>query len=115
MEILFNVFAVLHFVGWAIVLGGYFASLRGPALARGVFHGAATALVAGIVMMGLLEGGAVDHDFDRTKLTTKLVIALVITILAFLAQRKGDKVSPALKHAVGLLTVANIVIAVFWH
>jgi len=115
METLFNIFAVLHFVGWAIVLGGYFASLRGPALAKGVFHGAATALVSGIVMMGLLESGAYDADFVRGKLITKLLVALVITVLAFVAQRQGDKVKPLVKHAVGVLTVANIVVAVFWH
>ena len=47
MELLYNVFVALHFVGWAIVFGGYLASLRSPGLYKGVFHGALTALVAG--------------------------------------------------------------------
>ncbi|AEG43538.1 hypothetical protein [Isoptericola variabilis] len=123
MEFLYNVVAVLHFVGWAIVLGGYLASLRTPGLYRGVFHGAATALVAGAVMMGLLESGAVDAGFevDRTKLTVKLLVALVIAVLAFLAKRQGAKrdngtgpVTPGLKHTIGALTLVNIVVAVFW-
>ncbi|WP_159795947.1 hypothetical protein [Puerhibacterium puerhi] len=122
MSFLYNVFVFLHFLGWAIVLGGYLASLRSPGLYRGVFHGAATALVAGIVMFGLLEAGAVDNPFDRTKLTVKLVVALVITVLAFLARRQGAKgdngtgaVTPGLKHAIGGLTIVNMLVAVFWN
>jgi hypothetical protein len=123
MELLYNVFVFLHFVGWAIVLGGYLATLRTPGLYRGVFHGAATALVAGIVMMGLLESGAVDPGFevDRIKLTVKLAVALVIAALAFLAKRQGAKgdngtgpVVPGLKHTIGALTLVNIGVAVFW-
>lgn len=121
MSFLYNVFVFLHFLGWAIVLGGYLASLRSPGLYRGVFHGAATALVSGVVMFGLLEAGAVETSFDRTKLTVKLVVALVITVLAFLARRQGAKgdngtgaVTPGLKHAIGGLTVVNMLVAVFW-
>ncbi|MGF0115892.1 hypothetical protein ACQFYA_06130 [Promicromonospora sp. Marseille-Q5078] len=123
MEFLYNVFVALHFVGWAIVLGGYIASIKSPGLYRGVFHGAATALVSGIVMMGLLESGAVDlgYEVDRTKLTVKLLVALIIAILAFVAKRQGAKgdngtgaVSPGLKHSIGALTLVNILVAVFW-
>ena len=121
MEFLYNVFVLLHFVGWAIVLGGYIASMRAPGLYRGVFHGAATALVAGVVMMGLIESGSVDNDVDRAKLTVKLVVALVIAVLAFLARRQGAKrdngtgpVAPGIKHGVGAFTLINIVVAVFW-
>jgi hypothetical protein len=122
VEFLYDVFVVLHFVGWAIVLGGYLASLRTPGLYRGVFHGAATALVAGIVMMGLIESGTAGPDgIDRAKLGVKLAVAAVITVLAFLARRQGRKadngtgaVTPGLKHAIGGLTLVNIVVAVFW-
>ncbi len=121
MEFLYNVFVVLHFVGWAIVLGGYFATIKSPGLYRGVFHGAATALVSGIVMMGLIESGTAGPDVDRMKLTVKLLVALVVTILAFVAKRQGAKgdngtgaVAPGLKHAIGGLTIVNILVAVFW-
>lgn len=114
MEFLYNVFTVLHFVGWALVLGGYLASLRTPGLYKGVFHGAATALVAGIVMVGLAEmGDFLPYDLDMTKIGIKLAIALVIAVLAFLAKRKGDDVAPGLKHAVGGLVLVNIIVAVF--
>ncbi len=121
MDFLYNVVVVLHFVGWAIVLGGYLASMRSPGLYRGVFHGAATALVAGIVMMGLIESETAGPTPPDGKLMVKFGIALVITVLAFLARRQGRKadngtgaVAPALKHAIGALVLVNIVVAVFW-
>lgn len=122
MTFLYNAFLVLHFVGWAIVLGGYLASMKTPGLYRGVFHGAATALVSGIVMMGLIESGTAGPSWvERPWLITKLTIALVITILAFLARRQGRKadngtgaVTPVLKHSIGVLVLVNIIVAVFW-
>ncbi|WP_029252261.1 hypothetical protein [Paraoerskovia marina] len=114
MEFLYNVFTVLHFVGWALVLGGYVASLRTPGLYKGVFHGAATALVAGIVMVGLAEmGDFLSYDLNMTKIGIKLGIALVIAVLAFVGKRQGDKIAPALKHSIGALVLVNIVVAVF--
>ncbi|NNU26818.1 hypothetical protein [Isoptericola sediminis] len=123
MEFLYNIFTVLHFVGWAIVLGGYLASLRTPGLYRGVFHGAATALVAGILMVGVAEVGGLWEDGgpSMAKIGVKLAVALVITVLAFVAKRQGRKgdngtgaVTPGLKHTIGALTLVNIVVAVFW-
>lgn len=122
MDILYNVFVVLHFVGWAMVFGGYLASMRSPGLYRGVFDGALTVLVSGIVMMGLIESGSAGPDnFPRMKLVVKLSVAVVIAILAVLAHRQGRKadngtgaVTPALKHAIGGLTLVNIIIAAFW-
>lgn len=117
MEFLYNVLAVLHFVGWAIVLGGYLASLRSPGLYKGVFHGALTALLAGALMVGVAEMGDL-YSPDHLKIGLKLGIALVIAVLAFVAHRQGKKnadgaVAPGLKHAIGALTLVNIVVAVF--
>jgi len=115
MEIVYNVFAVLHFVGWAIVLGGYFVSLKSAALNKGVFHGAATAAVAGILMVGVAEMSGMwdDGGPSMMKIGIKLVIALIIAVLAFIGVRQGDKISPALKHSIGGLTLVNIIVAVF--
>ena len=120
MEFLYNVFVALHFVGWAIVLGGYLASLRSPGLYKGVFHGALTALVAGIVMVGIKEMGDFGRELDMAKIGVKLVVALVIAVLAFVAKRQGAKaadgaVAPGVKHAIGGLTLVNILVAVFWN
>ena len=113
MVFLYNVFTVLHFIGWAIVLGGYLASLKSPGLYKGVFHGALTALVAGIAMVGIASASDAIGDPNTTKIAVKLSVALVIAVLAFLAIKKGNK-SDGVKHAIGGLTVANIIVAVFW-
>lgn len=123
MEFLYHVFVALHFVGWAIVLGGYIASIKGPGLYRGVFHGALTALVAGVLMVGIAEMGDLwaDGGPSMAKIGVKLVIALIIAVLAFVAKRQGSKgdngtgaVAPGLKHSIGALTLVNILVAVFW-
>ncbi|MEU2200823.1 MAG: hypothetical protein HOP97_00460 [Terrabacter sp.] len=123
MEFLYHVFVALHFVGWAIVLGGYIASIKSPGLYRGVFHGAATALVAGVLMVGIAEMGDLwaDGGPSMAKIGVKLVIALIIAVLAFVAKRQGSKgdngtgaVAPGLKHSIGALTLVNILVAVFW-
>ncbi|MFI2702612.1 hypothetical protein [Cellulosimicrobium composti] len=124
MEILYNVFLTLHFVGWAVVLGGYLASLRTPGLYTGVLHGALTALVAGIAMVGVGEASVWETwpngGPDMAKIAVKLTVALVISVLAFVAKRQGSKaadgaVAPGLKHAIGGLTLVNILVAVFWN
>ncbi|GAB6938136.1 hypothetical protein ACQP60_00960 [Isoptericola variabilis] len=123
MEFLYHVFVALHFVGWAIVLGGYIASIKSPGLYRGVFHGALTALVAGVLMVGVAEMSDLwaDGGPSMAKIGVKLVIALIIAVLAFVAKRQGSKgdngtgaVAPGLKHSIGALTLVNILVAVFW-
>ncbi len=103
------------------MLGGDLASLRSPGLYKGVFPGALTALVAGIAMVGIGEASVWGDGCPyMAKIGVKLVIALVIAVLAFVAKRQGAKssdgaVAPGLKHAIGGLTLVNIFVAVFWN
>ncbi|ACZ22730.1 hypothetical protein Sked_28280 [Sanguibacter keddieii DSM 10542] len=114
MDFLYNAIVVLHLVGWAIVLGGYIATVRQPGVYRGTFHGAATALVTGILLVGLAESvDSLGKDPSMVKIGIKLVVALAVTVLALVAKKKGDQVAPGVKHAIGGLTLVNIVIAVF--
>ena len=114
MDFLYNLLLVLHLVGWAIVLGGYIATIRQPGVYRGTFHGAATALVTGVLMVGLAESvDSLGKDPSMVKIGIKLVIALVVTALSLVAKKRGDAVAPGIKHAIGGLTLVNIVIAVF--
>jgi len=114
VKILFDLVLVLHLVGWAIVLGGTLTNLRTPKIAVGVLHGALTALVTGIVMVGLAESGAVDEDFSMAKFGTKLVIALVVTGLVVVGGRKPERVTRQLVGAIAGLTLVNVAIAVLW-
>ena len=112
MELLYDLLLVLHLVGWAIVLGGWFATLKDPGVYRGTLHGAATALVTGILMVGIASSSDAVHDPNTTKVAVKLVVALVVVTLAVLARRKGTDVAPWVKHAIGGLTLVNIAVAV---
>lgn len=112
MELLYNLVLVLHLVGWAIVLGGWFATLKSPGVYRGTLHGVLTALVTGVVMVGIASSSDAVHDPDNTKVGIKLLVAVVVTVLAVLARRKGDAVAPGVKHAIGGLTLVNVAVAV---
>ncbi len=121
METLYQLILVLHLVSWAIVIGGWLTHMRTPVVVPGMFHGAASALLTGVILLGLWESTDArpyDGDPDHAKLGVKLVIALVVTVLAFVGQKKGNQAgpapSPALFHAVGALAVVNVVIAVLW-
>lgn len=114
MDLVYDLLLVLHLVGWAIVLGGYVATVRQPGVYKGTFHGAATALVTGILMVGLAESvDSLGKDPSMVKIGIKLVIALVVTVLALVAKKRGDSVAPGIKHAIGGLTLVDVVIAVF--
>ena len=39
-----------------------------------MFHGALTQLVTGLIMVGMVEGGAVDDELNMAKISVKLVI-----------------------------------------
>jgi hypothetical protein len=114
MSFLYDALVVLHLVGWAIVLGGYIATVRQPAVYKGTLHGALTALVTGVALVILAETvDSLGKDPSAAKMIVKMVLACAVTGLAYVGQKKGDDVAPAIKHAIGGLTLVTVVIAVF--
>lgn len=79
-------------------------------LSPGVLHSSATALVAGLVMVGTYASAKPDETLNHTKVAIKLVIVLIILVISYLNLKK-----PELKKSVWLtligLTLLNIVIA----
>ena len=112
MDFLYNVFLFLHLVAWAIILGGWIATMRKPGLYKGIPHAALTALVTGLLMVGVAEMS--DGHVNNTKIGIKLVITLVIVILAFKGKKMGERAPRALVMSIGALTVVNILIALFF-
>lgn len=116
MEILLQILLVLHFVGLASLLGGVMVQLR--SLAKGatvnpaMMHGALTQLVTGLALVGILEGAGIG-DVDNIKIAVKLAVLIVITVLVFVF-RKKERPATWVVPAIGVLTLANIVIAVMW-
>jgi hypothetical protein len=114
MDLVYNLLVVLHLLGWAIVLGGTLVNLRTPKIATGVLHGILTALVTGILLVGIASAGLAGHDPNTTKIAVKLVVALVVTTLVILGVRKPSRVTTGYLGAIAGLTVLNVAIAVLW-
>ena len=117
MNFLHDVLTLLHLVGFAALFGGFFTQLKSkaPVVNAAMLHGALTQLVTGVLLVGLASG-VKDDDFtvDNTKIAVKLVVVLVITGLVF-AYRKRPAISRGMFFGIGVLTLLNAIIAVFWH
>ncbi|MEV5332702.1 hypothetical protein [Streptomyces werraensis] len=116
MDVLIHIFVGLHIIGIASLLGGFLTQLKamGAGTARFVpamLHGALTMLVTGVVLVGLNQ--AQDYSVDNIKIGVKLALLIVILGLVYV-KRDEEKVDKGVFGLVGLLTVANIFIAVLW-
>lgn len=118
MDILFGLIVVVHLIGMAAIVGSWMSTIRAPRVLPGMVHGALTQLVTGVLMVGLVESGAIPDrdgdDLNMTKLLVKLSIALVVAAVAWVNRRRADEVSPAVFHAIGGLALLNVLIAVLW-
>lgn len=116
MNTLFGIILVLHLLGWAIVLGGALTNLKTPRIATGVLHGVLTALVTGILMVGLLSSGAVgdEGDVNNVKFAVKLLVALAVTGIVIFGTNRPEKVTRPLVGAIAGLVVVNVAVAVLW-
>jgi len=115
MQFVYNLIVILHFIGLASLLGGFLVQMSSAekGVNPAMLHGALTQLVTGLLMVGLIESGAVDEEANMTKISVKLGIVVVITVLAFIGRRKQPP-QVALWGIIGALTLANVVIAVLW-
>ncbi|GHD51656.1 hypothetical protein GCM10010317_032540 [Streptomyces mirabilis] len=116
MDVLIHLFVGLHIIGIASLLGGFLTQMKamGQGTARFVpamLHGALTMLVTGVALVGLNQ--ADDHSVNTIKIGVKLALLIVILGLVYV-KRDDEKVDKGLFGLVGLLTTANIFIAVLW-
>lgn len=113
MEALHSVLVVAHLVGMAAVVGGYLTCLRAPRFPSALVWGARAQIVTGILLVGLLESGALDDEPNRPKVAVKLAVAIVLTGLAEATKRK-DPLPAWAFHLVGGLALVNVLVAVLW-
>lgn len=117
MGFVYDLLLVLHFIGLASLLGGLMVQLSargGRVVNPAMLHGALTQLVTGVAMVGMASGiDSLDKDVDNAKIGVKLVVVLVITALCQV-NRKRAAIADGLFFALFGLTLANVVIAVFW-
>jgi len=114
MGVVRAVLLFLHFVGLASLLGGYLTQLGAKTwrVVPAMLHGALTQLVTGVALVGVIESGTGD-PVNNAKMGVKLVVLLVILGLLWTNRRKASMRLVAFQ-AVGLLTLADIAVAVFW-
>jgi hypothetical protein len=120
-EILRNSLVVLHFIGLASLLGGFLTQMK--AMGKGtakivpaMVHGAWTMLITGLLLVGVREWMAAMEwagELDNIKVAVKSIVLTVILVLV-LRFKKKDAVSPMVFGIIGLLTIVNVVLAVFW-
>ncbi|GAB4063723.1 hypothetical protein GCM10028777_07800 [Angustibacter speluncae] len=113
MEALHSVLVVAHLVGMAAVVGGYLTCLRAPRFPSALVWGARAQIVTGILLVGLLESGALDDEPNRPKVAVKLAVAIVLTGVAEATKRR-DPLPTWAFHLVGGLALVNVLVAVLW-
>ena len=115
MELVYKLVVVLHIISWAIVIGAWITHLRPPVIATGVPHAAASALLTGVILTGIASASEAVTDPNNAKIGVKLIIAVVVTVLAFVGYRKREHAKAEMAHAVGGLAVVNVGIAILWN
>ena len=73
--------------------------------------GVGTAFLAGLALVGVLEG--LDVELNYAKIAVKSVIGLVLLVLVMANLRK-DRIPNGLWAGLLLLSVANVCVAVLW-
>ena len=113
----YNAVLFLHFIGMAMLVGGFLAQMRSkPRLVtQWMRDGALTQLVTGLALAGM-AGSKVgtEEQFSSSAVGTKLVIALVVVGLCLYGQRQEEDKQQTFWAAAGGLALLNVVVAVFW-
>lgn len=115
MKVLQECLLVLHFVGIASLLGGFLTQLAAPVkrVVPAMLHGAGTMLVTGLGLYAVDDNG-LHHAQPAAKMAVKLGVLVVISALLW-TQRSKEQITKEVYFGIGGLTLANIIIAVFWH
>ncbi|MFC7448527.1 hypothetical protein [Rhodococcus daqingensis] len=115
MSVVYNVFVAIHLLGMAAIVGGYFAVLAEPRVSEVMVWGARVQFLTGLIIVGLGEG-ALDKDYNHTKIAVKLVLSLAVVALAEIGrgkQKRGEG-NPNLAHAAGGLAIVAALVAALW-
>ena len=120
LSIIHTIAYILHMLGilGILVLLLTQGSKKPRKFNAGVLHSAATALITGLIMVGLQyplnEENATEWPlYNNTKIAVKLGIVLIILVLGYRQNKKSVFTTGTWATMLGL-TVANIVIATAW-
>jgi uncharacterized membrane protein len=114
MQYVYDAFLVIHFIGLAMLIGGFLVQVSSPdkTVNRTMLEGALVQLISGFVMVGIASAGSIDETMNNQTVGIKTAILIVITVLAFIGRRRPAP-QVALWGAVGGLAILNVLVAVF--
>jgi NADH:ubiquinone oxidoreductase subunit H len=107
------VLLVVHVLGFSALIGGLLAQ-AGPGEKRvngAMRDGVGTAFLAGLLLVGVLEG--LDVELDYAKIAVKTVVGLVLLVLV-MANMRRDRIPSGLWAGLLALSVVNVCVAVLW-
>ena len=119
MQFSYNLLLGLHFIGISGLLGGLLAQIavKLKQLPKFVLHSAWLAFIAAIVMVGINQmmhsDDATVEVLDHIKVAVKSTVLIIILAIGYLNIKKASLSNKAWG-LMTLLTILNIVIAVFW-
>ena len=110
-ELIVHIFLVLHILGIAALLAGFFTSMKdmktGMKVNAGVLHGAYTMLITGLVMAGVTD----PAKLNAVVISLKTISLTAIFFIAY-TYRKKEVTTKWAVPVIFLLTTLNIVLAV---
>ena len=110
-ELIVHIFLVLHILGIAALLAGFFTSMKdmktGMKVNAGVLHGAYTMLITGLVMVGATK----PAELNTLVISLKSIVITAIFFIAYTYRKKENTPKWAVP-TIFLLTTLNIVFAV---
>jgi hypothetical protein len=110
-ELIIHLFLVIHILGIAALLAGFFTSMKdmktGMKVNVGVLHGAYTMLITGLVMAGVSD----PAKLNAVVISLKTISLTVIFFIAYTYRKKETTPKWAVP-VIFLLTTLNIVLAV---
>jgi len=97
MELANNILLILHFVGLASLLSGFFYQLKdwgkGMKVNAGILHGAWLQLITGMGMVGLIQA---MHGTEQVNNVIVAVKSIILTVIFFVAYSFNKKRRPRL-------------------
>jgi hypothetical protein len=115
MELANNILLILHLVGLAALLSGFFYQLKdwgkGMKVNAGILHGAWLQLITGLGMVGLIQAMHGTEQVNNLVMAVKTVILTVIFFVAYSFNKK-EKTPTWVVPAIAGLTTINIALAV---
>lgn len=112
MEIVFIIAYIAHMLAIAGILVLLLLQInKSPRkLSKGVIHSAATALLAGLILVGTYSSAKPDETLDHTKVGIKLLVVLAILVFSYVNVKKSELKKSIWLTLIGL-TILNILIA----